>query len=94
MSLGNIKTYGSKWGTNYPWQKAMLNATQSSIKVDNFTTTNGQASYTRPNLNNRTITSLLYDQTVLGLGDYTLVGDILTFTVVPNGTYNVIVYYT
>jgi len=90
MSIGNVKTYGSKWGTNYPWQKAMLFLTKqlagAALLTDNFVTTMGVLPYTRPAIANKTISYVIDDTNGIILVDgvdYTVVGPIITFSAMP-----------
>ncbi len=89
MSLGKINTYGSKWGTNYPWQKAMLLAAKAiggALLTDSFTTTMGVLPYTRPLIAGRNIAYVIdtTNGTILVDGvDYTIVGPLITFTAMP-----------
>lgn len=88
MSLGNIKTYGSKWGTNYPWQKAMALSTAAivnDLKVDTFVTTMGVLPYTRSAIDGKTISYVIDDTngTIYAPAAYTIVGPIITFLLMP-----------
>lgn len=91
MSLGKQNTYGQKWGTNYPWQKAMLFATRllggSALLTDNFTTSVGVLSYTRPLIAGKTVAYVIDDTNgnILVDGvDYTISSPVITFTSMPS----------
>lgn len=96
MSIGNVKTYGSKWGTNYPWQFAMLkNASANVLKALGFTTVAAQQPYTIPALNGKTI-SLVVDKTnqlVLNPSQYSLAGSVFTLNYSPAGGEEIVITY-
>ena len=85
MSIGKQNTYGQKWGTNYPWQKAMLQSKSGGVQVASFIGDGINAGYTIPVLSGKTISLVVNktNQVVVAPGDYSLVGDVLTFTFVP-----------
>ena len=101
MSLGNIKTYGSKFGTNYPWQKlralstqAIANTISGGLQQDSFLSIMGDVNYDRPSIEGKTIAYVIDDtnSTIYAPVSYNVVGPTITFTIMPAAVNITILY--